>query len=80
MSGCLSEVMRETGKLYTPGHTARHRVPSPYQDCEVQVNLFQTVKASVTVRQATTAKRLLDGQLLLRMEARLDILNAKEAA
>ena len=44
------------------------------------MNLFQTVKASVTVRQATTAKRLLDGQLLLRMEARLDILNAKEVA
>ena len=72
--------MRETGKLYPLRHMVRHRVPPPYQDCEVQVNLFQTVKASVTVRQATTAKRLLDGQLLLRMEARLDILNAKEAA
>ena len=80
MSGCLSEAMRETGKLYPLRHMVRHRVPPPYQDCEVQVNLFQTVKASVTVRQATTAKRLLDGQLLLRMEARLDILNAKEAA
>ena len=80
MSGCLSEVMRETGKLYPLRHMVRHRVPPPYQDCEVQVNLFQTVKAAVTVRQATTAKRLLDGQLLLRMEARLDILNAKEAA
>ena len=31
-------------------------------------------------QKATAAKRLLDGQLLLRMEARLDILNAKEAA
>ena len=72
--------MRETGKLYLPRHKVRPPVPPPYQDCEVQVNLFQTVKASVTVRQATTAKRLLDGQLLLRMEARLDILNAKEAA
>ena len=80
MNGCLSEVMRETGKLYPLRHMVRHRVPPPYQDCEVQVNLFQTVKASVTVRQATTAKRLLDGQLLLRMETRLDILNAKEAA
>ena len=80
MSGCLSEVMRETGKLYPLRHMVRRRVPSPYQDCEVQVNLFQTIKAAVTVRQATTAKRLLDGQLLLRMEARLDILNAKEAA
>ena len=72
--------MRETGKLYPLRHMVRHRVPPPYQDCEVQVNLFQTVKASITVRQTTTAKRLLDGQLLLRMEARLDILNAKEAA
>ena len=80
MNGCLSEVMRETGKLYPLRHMVRHRVPPPYQDCEVQVNLFQTVKASVTVRQATTAKRLLDVQLLLRMETRLDILNAKEAA
>ena len=44
------------------------------------MNLFQTVKAAVTVRQATTAKRLLDGQLLLRMEARLDTIKAKEAA
>ena len=44
------------------------------------MNLFQTVKASVTVRQATTAKRLLDGQLLPRMETRLDILKAKEVA
>ena len=80
MNGCLPEAMRETGKLYPLRHMVRHRVPPPYQDCEVQVNLFQTVKASVTVRQSTTAKRLLDGQLLLRMEARLDILNAKEAA
>ena len=31
-------------------------------------------------QKAATTKRLLDGQLLLRMEARLDILNAKEAA
>ena len=31
-------------------------------------------------QKATVAKCLLDGQLLLRMEARLDILNAKEAA
>ena len=44
------------------------------------MNLFQTVKASVTVRQATTAKRLLDGQLLSRMETRLDTLKAKEVA
>ena len=44
------------------------------------MNLFKIVKTTVTVRQATAAKRLLDGQLLLRMEARLDILNAKEAA
>ena len=44
------------------------------------MNLFKIVKTTVTVKQATTAKRLLDGQLLLRMEARLDILNAKEAA
>ena len=58
----------------------RHRVLSPYQDCEVQVNLFQTVKASVTVRQATAAKRLLDGQLLPRMETRPDTIKAKEAA
>ena len=80
MSGCLSEAMRETGKLYPPRHMVRHRVSSPYQDCEVQVNLFQTVKASVTVRQAAAAKRLLDGQLLPRMETRLDALKAKEAA
>ena len=80
MSGCLSEVMRETGKLYPLRHMVRRRVPSPYQDCEVQVNLFQTIKAAVTVRQATTAKRLLDGQLLPRMEAHLDALKAKEAA
>ena len=80
MKGCLPEAMRETGNLYSSGHMVRHRVPSPYQDCEVQVNLFQTIKAAVTVKQATTAKRLLDGQLLPRMEARLDILNAKEAA
>ena len=80
MNGCLPEAMRETGKLYPPGHTARHRVPSPYQDCEVQVNLFQTVKASVTVKQVTTAKHLLDGQLLPRMEARPDTIKAKEAA
>ena len=46
------KAVRETGKLYPPGHTARHRVPLPYQDCEVQVNLFQTVKAAITVRQA----------------------------
>ena len=72
--------MRETGKLYPPGHTARHRVPSPYKDCEVQVNLFKIVKTTVTVKQATTAKRLLDGQLLPRMEARLDAFKAKEAA
>ena len=31
-------------------------------------------------QKVAAAKRLLDGQLLLRMEARLDILNAKEAA
>ena len=31
-------------------------------------------------QKATAAKRLLDGQLLPRMEARLDTLNAKEAA
>ena len=31
-------------------------------------------------QKATAAKHLLDGQLLPRMEARLDILNAKEAA
>ena len=77
---CLSEVMRETGKLYPLRHMVRHRVPSPYQDCEVQVNLFQTIKAAVTVKQATTAKRLLDGQLLPRMEARMDAFKAKEAA
>ena len=72
--------MRETGKLYPLRHMVSPPVPPPYQDCEVQVNLFKIVKTTVTVRQATTAKRLLDGQLLLRMEARLDILNAKEAA
>lgn len=44
------------------------------------MNLFQTIKAAVTVKQATTAKRLLDGQLLPRMEARLDTLKAKEVA
>ena len=44
--------MRETGKLYPLRHMVRHRVPPPYQDCEVQVNLFQTIKAAVTVRQA----------------------------
>ena len=80
MKGCLPEAMRETGKLYPLRHMVKCRVPSPYQDCEVQVNLFQTVKASVTVRQATAAKRLLDGQLLPRMEARLDAFKAKEAA
>ena len=31
-------------------------------------------------QKATAAKRLLDGQLLPRMEARLDAFNAKEAA
>ena len=44
------------------------------------MNLFQTIKAAVTVKQATTAKRLLDGQLLPRMEARMDAFKAKEAA
>ena len=80
MNGCLPEAMRETGKLYPLRHMVRRRVPSPYQDCEVQVNLFQTIKAAVTVKQATTAKRLLDGQLLPRMGARLDTLKAKEVA
>ena len=58
MSGCLSEAMRETGKLYPLRHMVRHRVPPPYQDCEVQVNLFQTVKASVTVKQAAALYNL----------------------
>ena len=53
MKGCLPEAMRETGKFYPPRHMVRPSVPSFYQDCEVQVNLFQTVKAAVTVRQAT---------------------------
>ena len=44
------------------------------------MNLFKIVKTTVTVRQATAAKRLLDGQLLPRMEAHLDALKAKEAA
>ena len=44
--------MRETGKLYPLRHMVRHRVPSPYQDCEVQVNLFKIVKTTVTVKQA----------------------------
>ena len=44
------------------------------------MNLFKIVKTTVTVRQATAAKRLLDGQLLPRMETRPDTIKAKEAA
>ena len=51
MNGCLPEAMRETGKLYPLRHMVSPPVPPPYQDCEVQVNLFQTIKAAITVKQ-----------------------------
>ena len=44
------------------------------------MNLFKIVKTTVTVRQATAAKRLLDGQMLPMVEARLNSLDRKEAA
>ena len=46
------KAVRETGKLCPPGHMVRPPVPSHYQDCEVQVNLFKIVKTTVTVRRA----------------------------
>ena len=59
MKGCLArsdEGDRQTLSARAHGKApcalTLYRVPSPYQDCEVQVNLFQTVKAAVTVKQA----------------------------
>ena len=43
-------------------------------------DLIDCLAFGPTSQKVSAAKRLLDGQLLLRMEARLDILNAKEAA
>ena len=43
-------------------------------------NLINCLAFGSTSQKVTTAKRLLDGQLLPRMEARLDTLKAKEAA
>ena len=68
------KAVRETGKPYPLRHMVRHRVLSPYQDCEVQVNLFQIVKAAITVNQAAALYGLPIA------ETRLDTLKAKEAA
>ena len=47
---------------------------------DVVDDLMDRLAFGPTSQKVTTAKRLLDGQLLPRMEARLDTLKAKEAA
>ena len=47
---------------------------------DVVDNLMDRLAFGPASQKVATAKRLLDGQLLPRMEARLDILKAKEAA
>ena len=47
---------------------------------DVVDDLMDRLAFGPTSQKVTTAKRLLDGQLLPRMEARLDTLKAKETA
>ena len=65
---------------HSPEETLDDRFVETLHMLDVVDNLMDCLAFGPASQKATAAKRLLDGQLLPRMEARLDTLKAKEAA
>ena len=65
---------------HSPEETLDDRFVETLHMLDVVDNLMDCLALGPASQKATAAKRLLDGQLLPRMEARLDTLKAKEAA
>ena len=64
----------------SPEETLDERFVEALHMLDVVDDLMDRLAFGPTSQKVTTAKRLLDGQLLPRMEARLDTLKAKETA
>ena len=65
---------------HSPEESLDERFVEALHMLDVVDDLMDCLAFGPASQKATAAKRLLDGQLLPRMEARLDILKAKEAA
>ena len=65
---------------HSPEESLDERFVEALQMLDVVDDLMDRLAFGPPSQKATAAKRLLDGQLLPRMEARLDTLKAKEAA
>ena len=65
---------------HSPDEALDDRFVEALHMLDVVDDLMDRLAFGPTSQKVATAKRLLDGQLLPRMEARLDILKAKEAA